>query len=396
LLQNSLFGDLEQFVAVPDRSALLHNGFREKTMASILPVGERWRAQIRRSGQSISKTFKTKGAALAWAREQESAIDKGRNAVSAETATIGMLIEKYREAREDSGRPVKAKSNEDYILQRLHDAFQSDFAARLTTRQIVSFAQDRRKAGAGGYTVDMDISKLGTVLRHMASLLDIVLSDAIAAARPTLHHLQLIDSGNKRTRRPSPAEIEKIFEWFGEHPEREQAMPDLLRVAMQCAFRRGELFEMRWDDLDAENHLVLVRDRKHPRQKIGNNEWIPLIGDSFEVIMRQPRYPVPVEYTAKRAADPTVSPHKNEYIFRFDKGTASKYFLEACRAKGIDDLHLHDLRHEATSALFEAGWEIPEVAAVTGHKDWRNLKRYTNLDPAQVAKKGRLKLIKTA
>jgi hypothetical protein len=45
----------------------------------------------------------------------------------------------------------------------------------------------------------------------MASLLDIVLPDAIAAARPTLHHLRLIDSGNKRTRRPSPAEIEKIF-----------------------------------------------------------------------------------------------------------------------------------------------------------------------------------------
>jgi len=370
-------------------------------MASILPVGEKWRAQVRRSGQSISKTFKTKGAAQAWAREQEVTIDKGRNTVDAETVTIGVLIEKYREARADSGRPVKPKSNEDYILQRLHDTFQSNLASRLTTQQIVQFAQARKrgvdgKPGAGGYTIEMDLSKLGTVMRHMASLLDLVLPDAIAAARPTLHHLRLIDSGNKRTRRPTPAEIKMIFEWFGEHPEREQAMPDLLRVAMQCAFRRSELFEMRWDDLDAENHLVLIRNRKHPRQKIGNNEWIPLIGDSFEVIMRQPRYPVPEEYAAKRAADPTVPPHRNEYIFRFDKGTASKYFKQACDAKGLVDLHLHDLRHEATSALFEAGWEIPEVAAVTGHKDWRNLKRYTNLDPAQVAKKGRLKLITAA
>lgn len=370
-------------------------------MASILPVGEKWRAQVRRSGQSIAKTFKTKGAAQAWARDQESAIDKGRAALDVDKVTIGVLIEKYREARAESGRAIKPKSNEDYMLRRLHDAFQSHLAAQLTTQQIVEFAQMRKrsvdgKPGAGGYTIDMDISKLGTVMRHMASLLELTLPDAIGAARPTLHHLRLIDSGNTRTRRPSPEEIEKIFTWFAEHPEREQAMPDLLRVAMQCAFRRGELFGLRWDDIDTVNHLALVRDRKHPRQKIGNNEWIPLIGDSFEVIMRQPRYPVPEAYAVKRAADPTVPLHKNEYIFRFDKGTASKYFLEACRAKGIENLHLHDLRHEATSALFEAGWEIPEVAAVTGHKDWRNLKRYTNLDPVHVAKKGRLKLIKAA
>jgi len=101
------------------------------------------------------------------------------------------LIEKYREARAESGRPVKPKSNEDYILQRLHDTFQSNLASRLTTQQIVQFAQARKrgvdgKPGAGGYTIEMDLSKLGTVIRHMASLLDLVLPDAIAAARPTL------------------------------------------------------------------------------------------------------------------------------------------------------------------------------------------------------------------
>lgn len=365
-------------------------------MASILPVGSRWRAQVRKRGQSIAKTFKTKGAAEAWARAKEVEIDNGHNAVDAATVKLGELITKYRAAREESGRAVKPKSNEDYILQRLHDEFESDFAGKLTTQRIVTFAQKRKKAGAGGFTVDMDISKLGTVMRHMGSLLGLTLPDAAGTARPTLHHLNLIEAGKRRERRPSPEEIEKIFAWFAEHPERQQAMPDLLRVAMQCAFRRGELFSLRWDDVDAENHLALVRDRKHPRQKIGNNEWIPLIGDSFEVIMRQSRYPVPPEYAEKRKADPTVPPHKNEYIFRFDKGTASKYFKQACDEKEIVNLHLHDLRHEATSALFEAGWQIPEVAAVTGHKDWRNLKRYTNLDPAVVAKKGRLKLVRAA
>ncbi|MDR5833369.1 tyrosine-type recombinase/integrase [Caballeronia sp. LZ034LL] len=361
-------------------------------MASILQIGSRWRAQVRRRGQSITKTFKTKSAAQAWAREQETAIDKGQTAIDAHAVTVDELISKYREARAESGRVVKPKSNEDYILQRLADAFGDCLTTQLNTQRIVKFAQARKAGGAGGYTIDMDLSKLGTVMRHTASLLDIVLPDAVGTARPALHHLDLIGPGKKRDRRPSNGEIEQILAWFAEHPEREQAMPDLLRIAIQCAFRRGELFSLRWDDIDTERHLALVRDRKHPRQKVGNNEWVPLIGNSFEIITRQPRYPVPEDYAIRRAADPSLPPHKNEFIFRFNKSTASKYFKQACDAKGIVGLRLHDLRHEATSALFEAGWDIPEVAAVTGHKDWRNLKRYTNLSVADIAKKGRLKI----
>lgn len=51
---------------------------------------------------------------------------------------------------------------------------------------------------------------------------------------------------------------------------------------------------------------------------------------------------------------------------------------------GIVDLRFHDFRHEATSRLFEAGLSIEKVALVTGHKDWKMLKRYTHLDPAVV------------
>ncbi|MDP3854897.1 tyrosine-type recombinase/integrase [Phenylobacterium sp.] len=53
----------------------------------------------------------------------------------------------------------------------------------------------------------------------------------------------------------------------------------------------------------------------------------------------------------------------------------------ACRDLRIDDLHFHDLRHEATSRLFEAEYEIPEVSLVTGHRDWKMLQRYTHIRP---------------
>ena len=59
-------------------------------------------------------------------------------------------------------------------------------------------------------------------------------------------------------------------------------------------------------------------------------------------------------------------------------------FRGACQELCIEDLHFHDLRHEATSRLFEAGFDIPEVSLVTGHKDWKMLRRYLNLRPDQL------------
>ena len=56
------------------------------------------------------------------------------------------------------------------------------------------------------------------------------------------------------------------------------------------------------------------------------------------------------------------------------------------RAK-LSHLHLHDLRHEATSRLAERGWNVLELAAVTGHQDLQMLKRYANLRTEDLAKK---------
>ena len=45
----------------------------------------------------------------------------------------------------------------------------------------------------------------------------------------------------------------------------------------------------------------------------------------------------------------------------------------ACKKTNIKGLRFHDLRHEATSRLFEKGLSIMEVASITGHKDIRML-----------------------
>ena len=67
--------------------------------------------------------------------------------------------------------------------------------------------------------------------------------------------------------------------------------------------------------------------------------------------------------------------------------SVSHKFRALCNAAGIEGLRFHDLRHEATSRLFEFGLNPMEVAAITGHKTLVMLKRYTHLRAEDLARK---------
>jgi integrase len=68
-------------------------------------------------------------------------------------------------------------------------------------------------------------------------------------------------------------------------------------------------------------------------------------------------------------------------IFPYNGRSIGTAFRLKCKDLKIEDLHFHDLRHEGTSRLFEAGFSIEQVALVTGHKDWKMLRRYTHIKP---------------
>lgn len=330
-------------------------------MASIIQIGGKWRAQVRRKGHKpITKTHRTKTAAESWARQIEAQLDAGQTPGPA--VTVGALIQSYRKLR-DAARPIRDDSTEHYTLKSLERLLGDKAADKLTTEDLVTFAKVRKDEGAGPYTVNMDISKLSTAMRYAASAKNVLLPDSIGIARPLLKHLGLIGGGGKRERRPTEDELIRIIEHlaFGRGPVYAEAV----MFSVATAMRRGEVCGLLWADVDEAKKLVLIRDRKDPRKKIGNNQWVPLLPEAWSVLQRQP---------------------KGERIFPIEPGTLSKYFTEACRALSIPDLHLHDLRHEGTSQLFEQGYEIQQVALVTGHRKWDNLRRYTQLKPEDLHK----------
>ncbi|MGL4604178.1 MAG: site-specific integrase [Iodobacter sp.] len=131
--------------------------------------------------------------------------------------------------------------------------------------------------------------------------------------------------------------------------------------AVASAFRLGEIVRITWDDIDAEKRTVLIRDRKDPQRKMGNHQRVPLLEDAWLIVQAQPRVA------------------GEDSVFPFISNAVSNAFAKACDALNIIDLTFHDLRHEAASRLFERGYQIQEVALITGHKNWNMLRRYTQL-----------------
>lgn len=333
-------------------------------MASILSINGKWRALIRRKGHpSYCQTFPTKAQARTWALQVEAELDKGTTpaieTVYGRRLLVTDLIDEYRKLREKS-RPIADDTNEHYMLKALARHLGNIDATKMTPADLVDYCEARKDEGAGPYTVNMDIGKLGTVMRLAGVHLKLTLPDVVGQARPLLSHMGLIGSGGKRERRPSEDELVRLVQWLDAN--KGQVYGDAVRFAVATAMRRSEVTRIMWADVDADKKLVLIRNRKDPRQKIGNDQWIPLINDAWQLVQRQPS-------------------DKGGPIFPVHPQTISKYFKEGCDALGIPDLRFHDMRHEGISKLFEQGLDIPHVSIVSGHKSWNNLKRYSHLRP---------------
>lgn len=78
----------------------------------------------------------------------------------------------------------------------------------------------------------------------------------------------------------------------------------------------------------------------------------------------------------------------NGNIFSYTSSGFKSAWRTALQELKIENLHFHDLRHEAISRFFELGTlNVIEVAAISGHRSLNMLKRYTHLRAYQLVSK---------
>lgn len=331
-------------------------------MASVIKVGGKWRAQVRRKGfPTETRSFNVKAQAAAWAAKIEANMMamKHQDTRIIANLTLGELIDRYTS---EIGAVKPFGRNKSDVLKKLKDSMGGKTMPSLTIDALMHHVRARHAAGAGGVTIGIDLSYLGSLLATAKNLWRLpVNTEAVEVARANLKYMGLSTKSKERDRRPTRDEIERIKAHFAAKGSRQKVpMPDLIEFAAETAMRAGEIIRLKWADLNEVDRTIIIRNRKHPTEKIGNDQEVPLLGASFQIVKRQPR-----------TADPR--------IFPVTDGTISSIFPRACQALGIVDLTFHDLRHEGVSRLFEQGYRIEQVALVSGHRDWKMLARYTQI-----------------
>ena len=309
-----------------------------------------------------SQTFDRKPAANAWIKKRESELAKpgailGQH-IDKRNPTLAEAIDRYiTESKRDLGKTKKQ------VLASIKKYDIADMAcADVKSTDIVELANTLGK--------QMKPQTVGNYLSHLSAVFSItkaawgydlnpqVMADAFKVAK----RLGVTAKSGKRERRPTLEELNALMEHYSDRKTRRSEMMPMQAIIAFAIFstrRQEEITRITWKDLEFDAKRVLVRDMKNPGEKMGNDVWCDLPEPALRVIMTMP----------KGATE----------IFPYNCRSISASFTRACKVLGIADLHFHDLRHEGVTRLFELGLNIPHVAAVSGHRSWASLNRYTHL-----------------
>lgn len=318
-----------------------------------------WRVQVRRKGfKSQSKTFRNKRDAEAWAATTESEMSRGIwvDRSEAERTTLKQALERYI-----NEYTPKLRGSDKYIararaIQR--HPLAPRFLATIRGADIAEF-RDERLAKVSANTVRLDLallSRLFSIARREWRMEG--LSNPVElVSKPKL------PGGRKR--RISHDEESSLIEAAA--ISRNKWLVPAIRLAIETAMRAGELLNLTWNYIDLNKRVAHL-----PKTKNGEARDVPLSSRAIKVLQQLS--------ITRDITEPRVLP----ITYRALNGA----FTTARGRVQLKDLRFHDLRHEATSRLFELGTlDMMEISRITGHKTLTMLSRYTHLKAEDLAKK---------
>lgn len=321
-------------------------------MATIQKRGNKFRVLVRRSSQSITKTFINKKDAEAWGRKTESGVERGLylDVSEAQNTTLLDVVDRYEAEVMKSKRGYEADR---FHLKPIRELLGRVTLATLKPSHISKYRDDRSKVVAGA-TVIKELGLISRVLNTAVKDWSIPLPQG-----NVVQQIRKPKAGGGRTRRLENGEEQKLLNAL----EDTHQVKAIVLLALETAMRRGELANITWQDIDLKARTLHI-----PVTKTDTPRTIPLSTKAVGVLLGLPR-------------------QLSGQVFRIEPHSITQAFERACKRAGIEGLRFHDLRHEATSRLFEKGLSVMEVATITGHKDTRMLSRYTHLRAEDIALK---------
>jgi integrase len=206
---------------------------------------------------------------------------------------------------------------------------------------------------------------IATVNRELAKfhrILNIAQREGSILRNPFANGESLISAADEvhRERILTFEEEARLFAAIESVPKRKH-LSGIFKIALDCALRRGEIFTLRWSDINFELRTITVRafNAKTARSRI--------------VVMTSRVY----EELEKRWL--SSAQNLDELVFGVSV-TIKTSVGKICRDARIIDFHFHDCRHTAITRMIRAGLPPVEVMRVSGHSTMSAFYRYANSD----------------
>jgi len=318
-------------------------------MGSIRTRQGRYQARVRRKGYAtVTKTFTSREVAKRWIKSTEIAIEQGEF-IRRTNMAVGDMLEKY--ANEYLPKLKGAAISTQYRVRALKRHFGDIALADLSTSHLAKY-RDKRLKTVKPITVKCEMDVLRWVINVAITEWDVPLQE---------------NPCSKMKWKNVDVPRDRVMDDDEEIRLLEHASPMLGRmivVAVESAMRLGEICNIKKRDINFHNQTLHI-----PQTKTDKPRTIPLSKRALNALTEQLR------------ASGNVVPLTDQPLFVMHRSKVFREFHKSLKGAGITGLRFHDLRHTATTRLFEKGLGIMEVSSITGHSDFKMVKRYTHIKP---------------
>ena len=152
----------------------------------------------------------------------------------------------------------------------------------LTPAFVLSYASERASEIAPS-TLNQELTYFAQAIDVARTLWNAPLNDnPVRAAIGVLSQVDMVQGSRKRNRRPTDHELQTLLDLA-----RGSWIKPMIEIAVETGLRESEIHALEWSDVDFDRGTLLIRDRKDPKQKVGNDQLIPLLPATREALLRE-------------------------------------------------------------------------------------------------------------
>jgi site-specific recombinase XerD len=296
---------------------------------------------IRQQGVKICQKFLDKSLAEIFIRHTLTDIDRKKIDTYEEKKCFVELANLYKNEQLPQ---LKHEMNEIRLVDKLVSDFRlllnTTGPLYLTAKDISMYVKSKKKILKPS-SIHKRVNRIKQIYQYAIEEEHMkIVNPAIDTKKPAKHD-------DSRDRRPTFSELKLI---------RKNASSEMwasIKIAILTCMRKAEWVNRNFRFEKNKNGYLIILDDHKTVKHVGKRK-IPISNKAFNLLMRNDL--------------PSYEALKSQW-------------QRLMKKLNIIDLRFNDMRHEGISRLFEKGWQIPEVAMISGHKDWKMLKRYTNLRP---------------